>query len=379
MIYIFEGCKEICELPGKACSACSEAELCKPCQTCCAELGNNCRDFTSRPLGLYVFSAALMSIAELACCIAALAQDSFKHCVLPEGLARQVGMGHWLKVQMGCAWLNLIFAPYIQYQLMQKLQERAAQGGEVDQSQVKEAFVEVFLYDIGVCLYVFALVASFVWSFMGSSWLAEASATCDPGGWVSNSAVLGMVFFWGLLFYSAVWYLYISCTSSMPVRWARAAQYMAVEPEAGTAAASTASSAFSRAKGFVAAAAGGVRGTSSTPAPAAAPAPPPAQSGCQKACTVSQLSKLLACIGLDFFGSSSYFLPGMGEGVDLAYAPVQAIALKMLFQSNMITGVGFLEELLPFTDVLPTATIAWCIDTFCGDSCLGKALGFRQS
>merc|ERR1711904_468810 len=66
------------------------------------------------------------------------------------------------------------------------------------------------------------------------------------------------------------------------------------------------------------------------------PPPPPPQSGCALACQRRQLAKLLACLGLDFAGSASYLLPVLGEGIDLAYAPAQAIALKMLFDANVL-------------------------------------------
>eukprot|EP00930_Biecheleria_cincta_P084855 TRINITY_DN74287_c0_g1_i1.p1 TRINITY_DN74287_c0_g1~~TRINITY_DN74287_c0_g1_i1.p1 ORF type:complete len:374 (-),score=55.59 TRINITY_DN74287_c0_g1_i1:186-1160(-) len=321
-------------------------------------MADNCKDFVNRPLGLYVAAAVIVSLGELGCCIYVIMQDKLKSCTLPEGLAQQVGIEHWIKVQASFAWLNMMFAPYIQYQLMQKLQETPGSSDSeglvsVDQSRIKDSFVEVFLYDIGVCLYVFAVIASFVWSCFGVIWLSEASPTCDTQGYVSMSAYLGIFFFWGLVCYSVVWYCYISCVSMTPVRWAMA--YLPVEQPA---------SAFSAGKG------------PSAP-PAEAEEPRLRRSGCQRACTVSQLTKLAACIGLDFFGSSSYFLPGVGEAADIVYAPVQGIALKFLFSSTAMAILGFTEEILPFTDIMPTATICWIIETFFADSCLGRSLGFR--
>ncbi|CAE7447071.1 unnamed protein product [Symbiodinium natans] len=307
----------------------------------------------NRPLGLYVACAILMSLAEIGFCLAALLQDDLSNCSFPDGMAKSVGIGSWLRVQMGCAWLNLIFAPYIQHQLMQTLEAKAGVA-DMDQKAIKESFQEVFLHDIGVCLYVFAWIGSLVWSVCGLSWMRQTPAACDPQGWGSAAAFVGIAFFWCLLFYGNVWYWYVSCTSHRPVKWA-----MKLIPAVTS--------------GKVHAPQVSVmRGAS----PAGPALPPP--SGCQKACTASQLAKLVACIGLDFFGDATYFFPVIGEGVDLAYAPIQGIALMMLFGSRSIATVGVLEELLPFTDLMPTATLGWILETFFAESCLGRSLGFSQ-
>ena len=74
-------------------------------------------------------------------------------------------------------------------------------------------------------------------------------------------------------------------------------------------------------------------------------------------------AKLAACVALDLAGDASELVPVLGEFTDLAYAPVEAALLKAFFQSNAIAGFGFLEELLPFTDVVPTFTLSWCLST----------------
>lgn len=74
--------------------------------------------------------------------------------------------------------------------------------------------------------------------------------------------------------------------------------------------------------------------------------------------------KLLACVGLDLCGNASYLLPEIGEATDIVWAPMQAIALKAMFHSNMVPLVGLFEELIPGTDIIPTATIAWCLEAY---------------
>ena len=115
------------------------------------------------------------------------------------------------------------------------------------------------------------------------------------------------------------------------------------------------------------------------------------------------LQKLLYAIVLDAVGSSSYLLPGLGECMDVVWAPIQTIFIMALFTRNdnedqdanpnnnnidnpntpsyttttrndnasdiyqdkvnaVLPYLSFLEEILPFTDFVPTATIGWfCI------------------
>jgi len=44
------------------------------------------------------------------------------------------------------------------------------------------------------------------------------------------------------------------------------------------------------------------------------------------------------------------------------------LLLGQLFQSNAVSTLGFVEEALPFTDVIPTATLAWVLETFFADT-----------
>ena len=92
-----------------------------------------------------------------------------------------------------------------------------------------------------------------------------------------------------------------------------------------------------------------------------------------------QWGKLVACIAIDALGDSSFLLPGLGEFADGIYAPLEAYLLGALFQSNAVSAIGFVEEALPFTDVIPTATLAWVLETLCADWAIAKALGLNSS
>lgn len=71
---------------------------------------------------------------------------------------------------------------------------------------------------------------------------------------------------------------------------------------------------------------------------------------------------LTFCLIMDLLGSATFLLPGLGEWFDILWAPVSA----MLFFNSFGGKVGrigsiinFAEEILPFTDFIPTFTIAY--------------------
>lgn len=86
-------------------------------------------------------------------------------------------------------------------------------------------------------------------------------------------------------------------------------------------------------------------------------------------------TKLLICICIDVLGSANEAIPLVGEVVDVVYAPVAALLLRQLFAgSNVVFLLEFTEEILPFTDILPLATICWVISTFYASGTLARAL-----
>lgn len=88
---------------------------------------------------------------------------------------------------------------------------------------------------------------------------------------------------------------------------------------------------------------------------------------------------LLLSLGIDLAGDSSFVLPGFGEFEDIAWAPVSAILLKAMFGSNAIAGLDFVKEALPFTDVVPVATLAWASKNLFPESSISNALGLAPS
>lgn len=84
---------------------------------------------------------------------------------------------------------------------------------------------------------------------------------------------------------------------------------------------------------------------------------------------------LAACLLVDFIGCLSYFLVFFGEITDFVWAPIACFFLHYMFGSMLVSSCGYLEEVFFFTDLLPTATIAWCIAHLDGLEFLRKALG----
>ena len=71
---------------------------------------------------------------------------------------------------------------------------------------------------------------------------------------------------------------------------------------------------------------------------------------------------LVLSLLFDFIGMVSYFVPVFAEVTDLFWAPISGILLVVMFKgtAGKLAGVfGFIEELLPFVDMIPTFTITW--------------------
>ncbi|CAJ1969328.1 unnamed protein product [Cylindrotheca closterium] len=89
----------------------------------------------------------------------------------------------------------------------------------------------------------------------------------------------------------------------------------------------------------------------------------------------ADFGKLLVCLAIDFFGVASEAVPVLGELADVVYAPAAAALLRSLYGgSNVLFGLEFAEEILPLTDIIPLATIAWVVETYFANSELAKIL-----
>ena len=80
--------------------------------------------------------------------------------------------------------------------------------------------------------------------------------------------------------------------------------------------------------------------------------------------------KLIICLLIDLVGVSSEAVPILGELTDIVSAPISAAILQNLFpgSNKFVFLFELTEEILPFTDIIPFATICWVIDTYYPDS-----------
>eukprot|EP00929_Paragymnodinium_shiwhaense_P102325 TRINITY_DN65541_c0_g1_i1.p1 TRINITY_DN65541_c0_g1~~TRINITY_DN65541_c0_g1_i1.p1 ORF type:complete len:288 (+),score=32.33 TRINITY_DN65541_c0_g1_i1:66-929(+) len=90
-----------------------------------------------------------------------------------------------------------------------------------------------------------------------------------------------------------------------------------------------------------------------------------------------QWAKLVLCLALDVAGDATFLLPGIGELGDVVFAPLQALALRSLFGGFGLPLLGAVEEILPGTDVIPSATTGWVLQTFFSQSPIAGFLGIE--
>lgn len=73
------------------------------------------------------------------------------------------------------------------------------------------------------------------------------------------------------------------------------------------------------------------------------------------------IGKLVVSLLIDLIGSASYLIPLAGEAFDLTWAPVSMVLVGALYDNVMpsLKYLALMEELLPFTDWIPSATMGW--------------------
>lgn len=88
----------------------------------------------------------------------------------------------------------------------------------------------------------------------------------------------------------------------------------------------------------------------------------------------NKYKKLVIGIILDVIGMLSFTLPLIGEFGDVIWAPLSAYIMTRMYKGSTgkIAGaVGFIEEIAPGLDVIPTFTLTWIYQYLLKDK-LGK-------
>jgi hypothetical protein len=71
---------------------------------------------------------------------------------------------------------------------------------------------------------------------------------------------------------------------------------------------------------------------------------------------------LILGVVFDAIGMMSFTVPMVGEFSDVVWAPVAAYLMTRMYKGTLgrVGGtIAFLEEIIPFTDVIPTFTLTW--------------------
>ncbi len=79
----------------------------------------------------------------------------------------------------------------------------------------------------------------------------------------------------------------------------------------------------------------------------------------------------------DGIGMSSLLIPGLGDFLDVFWAPLAAWLMTRMYKGKMGQAAGivtFVEEILPGLDVIPTFTLMW-IYTYLLSGKAKKAIG----
>ena len=72
--------------------------------------------------------------------------------------------------------------------------------------------------------------------------------------------------------------------------------------------------------------------------------------------------KLLLGLLLDGVGMISFSIPLIGEFSDVIWAPVAAFIMTRMYKGRVgrvASVLTFIEEALPFTDIIPSFTLTW--------------------
>lgn len=82
----------------------------------------------------------------------------------------------------------------------------------------------------------------------------------------------------------------------------------------------------------------------------------------QAAFQKQKTTKLLLGLLFDAIGMASYGILGIGEFADVVWAPLAGFLMTKMYKGRVGIAAGiltFVEEIIPFTDVIPSFTITW--------------------
>ncbi len=78
--------------------------------------------------------------------------------------------------------------------------------------------------------------------------------------------------------------------------------------------------------------------------------------------TENKYLKLLLGIIFDLIGYASFVVPWFAEVTDIVWAPASAYLMTRMYKGKkgkIAAAISFIEEALPWVDVIPTFTLMW--------------------
>jgi len=312
-------------------------------------------------------------------------------CTFPEGFASQVGILNWLWIQTGLGAADMLFPLYIHLMLYRRLVAEAKtpddpnrgpsdrtlearEGGpiRVSRHDIYEAFKETFQKDPITYAYMVIIISSLTWAILGWVWIVQGGlAECNPDKiWPLSGCWLALFFVGFIAFYGGTWLYqltYYEPTDVLTLRSGGDEKEMGFHEKPPEPPPQQDNEQTGLMSWFS-------HGNNNNKPVTATPDPPKPKPKSKIRLGI----KLLASFFLDMLGNITYFVPYVGEAGDAVFAPASAVMLKMLYNSNGIAAIGCTEEILPFTDLTPTATIAWFMENVCGNNCCTRCFGFAQ-
>lgn len=79
------------------------------------------------------------------------------------------------------------------------------------------------------------------------------------------------------------------------------------------------------------------------------------------------VKKLLLGLLFDAIGMISFSIPLLGEFSDVIWAPIAAFLMTRMYKGRVgrvASILTFLEEIMPFTDIIPSFTLTWVYTYF---------------
>lgn len=319
-------------------------------------------------------------------------QKELEDCQFP---VKGMSLTTWLLVQTGLGATDMFFPLIIHLILYRNLiseakeadnpnkgpsdrtlEARTADGPiRVSRHDILEAFKTTFTLHPVTYVYLVLIVVSLVWAILGWVWIAQGGAGCNPEKiWPIVGSWLSLFFIGFIAVYSATWFYQLMMyeqTDILTLRTGGKADDMGFHeappppPPVTDNEQTGLLSWFTRPNNNQVAAGGNNQIEPPKPKP-------------KPKSMITRIVKLLASLGLDILGNLTYLCPGYGEAADAVFAPASAVMLKMLYSSNGIAAIGATEEILPGTDLTPTATIAWFMENVMGNNCCTRAFGFAQ-